>query len=156
MLDERWLEETLATRLPRESPKAHLALTTWRGTPGFPAAKTGASTLGLWACIELARTTGGTSTGICVLIGPKALQQPGDRAEAYLEGWLVAVDHFLAEVAPEVLANTILANLVYADVLELARPKLAADFTKQILAPKRLGKLLGDPVKAKRSLDDGR
>ena len=155
-LDARWLHETLAARLPRESPRARLALTTWQGTPGYAAETTGASPLGLWACLELRPSTGGTRTGICVLVRPKAHAQPRERATAYLDGWLTAIDRVVAEAAPQVLANMVLANLVRAEVLELARPKTAADFAAQILAPKRLGKLLGDPLTAMRSLDAGR
>jgi hypothetical protein len=155
-LDAVWLEEILRPRLPREGTHGRLALVQWSGKAGYPAACSGTSPLGLWACFELTPTSAkSVTTNICVLILPKHLDQPVARAQEYVEGWLGAVDHFFSNAAPLVVQNVTPAKLVHAKVLDLARAQTADDFRNAILAPRRLGKLLGDVRAAMRSVDAG-
>ena len=128
--------------------------TRWTGFADYPAAMTGESALGVWACLELAVPR--RTTGICVLLEPAHRSQPAQRLESYLDGWLAAVEHVLANAGPNVIGNLIVQNLVYPKVLDLKRAHTADDFRTAVLAPRRLGRLVGDPVKAMRSLDSGR
>lgn len=157
-LDPEWLRDTLEARMPRVGPRTRLDLVSFdRPTPDYAAAPTGRNSLGLWACLRLTKGDGpGSSTAICVLVAPKELGEERTRAEAYLDGWLEAVDQVLADAAPQVVRLVAPTNLACPAALALARPKTAAEFRAAVLAPKRLGKLLGDPVAAMRSLDAGR
>jgi hypothetical protein len=81
-LEPDWLHAVLSPRLPRRRERATLSLVPWNGGPS-----TGASELGLWACLELRRTgRTGTSTGVCLLFLPAQRETPPERALTYLEG----------------------------------------------------------------------
>lgn len=152
-MDAARLAALLSPRFPRTTERASVGLVEWKGElTGLDPA------IGLWACLRLAKSpaaTGG-STSVCIFVQPKHLGISDARLEAYVVGWVVALDHVLANAAANVLEHAIPANLVCPQVLDLARPKTPEEFTTAILAPRRLGKLVGDPVAAMRSLDHGR
>src|SRR5579863_8674111 len=105
-VDASWLERRLRAHDPREGAGARLALVAWRGTPGYAASATGESPLGVWACFELTRTIAThTTTGLCVLVPRAHLSVSASRLEAYLDGWVGAVDHVLATAVAQVLED---------------------------------------------------
>lgn len=135
---------------------ATLSLVPWSGAAGKPAATTGLDETGLWACLALTRTARpGASTGLCLLFLPAHLATPVDRALAYLDGWLGVVDEVLDGASDAVLTSLRPSVLFRPQVLDLARAKSADDFAAALRGKRHLGKLLGDPKKALRSIDHG-
>ncbi|MEZ4237085.1 MAG: hypothetical protein R3F59_13210 [Myxococcota bacterium] len=74
-----------------------------------------------------------------VVLVPARHREEPERVRAYLAGWLEAVQQVLQAVPPD--AELYPADLVCADVLDLARAETAADFRAAALTASRLGGL---------------
>jgi hypothetical protein len=146
LLDPAWLDRALAALLPREGARWRMRLVPWKGQT------TGVIGQDLWGCIEkVSLVVVGDGpveerqrvTDVTILMLAKARSSSRARGEAYLAGWLNACAHVLDRLSPEHVGLALPRNLSAPKAFELARPSTKEEWTKALLAPSRLGRLLG-------------